>query len=70
MGGGNGEGPKGKLFWHDTRSRLKEGPIMLFITPKTSICDTGITECLIFALSFSLLATVFAAEKHLAACWE
>lgn len=67
MGGRNGEGPKGNLFWWDTVSRLKKGPVMLFITPKTSTCDTGFTECLIFPLYFSLLATVLTAEKHLAA---
>lgn len=69
MGGRNGEGPKGNLFWCDTMSRLKEGPIMLFITPKTSVCDTGFTECLTFPLHFSLLITVFTAEKHLAASY-
>lgn len=40
---------------------------MLFITPKTSIRDMGFTECLIFALYFSLLATVLTAEKRSAA---
>jgi len=57
-------------MWCDTVSRLKQAQSCCsHITSKTSVCDTGFTECLIFPLYLSLPATVLTAEKHLAASY-